>query len=104
MLRSPHSGRLEASRISWFPRRSPGLLHIFDRDIGLERPLAPVLVGDFGRQLDLLRAAVEPLDHSSVFLGDETAPDLAGAGNLVVVRIELLVEQQEAADARRNRQ
>ena len=45
-------------------------------------------------------AAVERLDQRGVLLGDEAAAHLAGAGDLLVVRVELLVEQQEAPDLR----
>ncbi len=49
-------------------------------------------------------AAVEGIDDDGVFLGDKAAPDFAGAGDLVVVGVEFLVEQQETAKTRRRRQ
>ena len=48
----------------------------------------------------LVGAAVERLDQRRVLLGDEAPPHLAGAGELAVVGIELLVQEQEAADLR----
>ena len=50
------------------------------------------------RRSHLLLAVVEGLDHGGVLLGHEAAPHLAGARHLRVVRLELLVEQQEARD------
>jgi len=45
-------------------------------------------------------AAVQRVDQRRVLLGDEVAADLARAGELVVVRIELLVQHQEAVHLR----
>jgi hypothetical protein len=43
---------------------------------------------------------VQRVDQHRVFFGDELAAHLAGAGQLVVVRVELLVQHQEAVDLR----
>src|SRR5271167_1529570 len=95
------SGGPGSSGIGRLARRRSccGILHVVDRDRGVERRLATVLVGDLGGEIHLARTAVKRLDHGSVFLGDKAAPDLARAGDFVVVRVELLVEQQEATDA-----
>src|SRR5205085_11699816 len=66
--------------------------------------LTAVFVGDLGAQLDFLVSAVESVQHGGVFFGDETATDPAGAGDLVVVGVEFLVQHQAAPDARRFRQ
>ena len=57
------------------------------------RVLAAVLVGDLGRKLDRVAAAVKGLDRRPVLLGDKPASYLAGAGDLVVVGVELLAQQ-----------
>ena len=75
-----------------------------DRYARLERHLAAVLVSDLGRQLDLVVAAVKGLDGGRVFLGDKAPAHLAGAGDLGVVGVKFLAQQQKAADARRGRQ
>ena len=43
-------------------------------------------------------AAVQRVDQHLVLLGDEAAPHLARARQLAVVGVELLVQDQEAAD------
>src|SRR5712671_1868227 len=86
------------SGIGWFPGGFRPFRDILDRNCRGQDRLAPVFIGDLGRQLDFLLAAVEGLDNGGVFLGDEAAPDLARAVDLVVVGVELLVEQQETVD------
>ena len=49
-------------------------------------------------------AGIDRLDDVGVFLADHAAADLARAGELAVVGVELLVEQQELGDALRRRQ
>src|ERR1700704_5797870 len=46
-------------------------------------------------------AAVERLDEHGVFLGDKSPAHLARARQLVVVRVELLVQNEKTADLRR---
>src|ERR1043166_3368354 len=60
-----------------------------DLQPNLELPGAAVLVGDFRGQLDLFRVAVERRDRDGVFLSHEAPADLARAGDLVVVGVEL---------------
>ena len=66
----------------------------------VDRALAAVLERHLGRDVGLLRAVVERLDQRAVALGDEAAAHLLGAGQLAVVGVELLVQDQEAADLR----
>src|SRR5262249_38743640 len=49
-------------------------------------------------------SAIESSNDRLIFLADEAAANLAGSRHLVVVGVELLVEEHEAADARRLRQ
>ena len=49
--------------------------------------------------LDAL-SAVERIDQHAILLRDEAAPHLARAGELVVVGIELLVQDQKPTDLR----
>src|SRR5262249_46715002 len=58
-----------------------------------------VLVSDLGGQFDVLRLRVERRNGRGVFLRHEAPADLARAGDLIVVGVELFVHQQEAADA-----
>src|SRR5215468_11087420 len=68
-----------------------------DLQANLELADAAVLVGDFRGQLDVLRVPIKRGDRGGVFLRHEAPPDLARAGDLVVVGVELLVDEQEAA-------
>src|SRR5262245_63226119 len=73
-----------------------GPLDVLDVHGRFQRPLAAVLVGDGGGQLDVAAARVEGLDDRRVLLGHVTAPHLAGARHLRVVGLQVLGEQQEA--------
>src|SRR6266849_3027074 len=75
-------------------------LHVADRHAGADHALAAVLEGDLGGNVGLLRAVVERLDERRIALGDEAAPHLLGTGQLAVIRVELLVQHQEAPDLR----
>src|ERR671938_221028 len=75
--------------------RAPGL-----RPRPLEQSSPGVGGGAFAR----LALAVDRRDDVAVPLLHHVAPHLAGARELVVVRVELLVEQHELLDARRRRQ
>src|SRR5690606_7032261 len=88
-----HSGHL----LQWFgPHHGRG----FDAQVGGNAARAAVLELDLGLD-ELARTALEQgLDQHGVFLRDEGAANLAGAGQLVVVRVQFLVQDQEAADLR----
>ena len=47
----------------------------------------------------LVHTGIQCLDQLRVTLGDERAPHLLGAGELAVIRVELLVQNEEALDA-----
>ena len=74
------------------------------REVGLDARGLPVLEADGGVDGDALLIAVERRDDPAVALLHEGAPHLAGAGQLLVVGVQLLVEQHELADARGARQ
>src|ERR1700722_12380663 len=63
-----------------------------------------VLEADHGVDGNLAPAAVDRVDDVGVFLVDDAAADLSGAGEFAVIGVELLVEQQEAGNALRRRQ
>src|SRR5947209_10347339 len=65
--------------------------HTYDRRL-------PRLVPHLGLDEDLRALAVEARDEIRVTLLDESAPHLARAGELLVVRIELLVQEDEPDD------
>src|SRR6476646_10645322 len=73
---------------------------VLDAQVGGHQAGAPVL--ELDERLDVLdrTAGVERIDQHAVFFGDESAPHLARARQLVVVGIELLVQDQEAAHLR----
>ena len=84
-----------AARIS-----SPGpcAIHVHHPEIGVDGPRGAVLVGDGDVGLHPVAVAVEGVDERPVPFGDDSAPDLPRAGDLPVVRIELLVEDEETLD------
>src|SRR6267143_1448341 len=83
--------------------RRPGV-DVLDLHARLHDALPAVLVGDGGLQLDRVTARVERVDDRSVLLGHEASPHLARARHLGVVGLQILGEEQEAANPRRLRQ
>src|SRR6266508_5958509 len=81
-----------------------GRAHVFHRPdrkgVFDLRPPA-ILIGDDGFYFHFRLVGIEGVDDVAVFLGDKASPHLAGAGHLLIVRIQLLVEQHIGADARR---
>src|SRR6185436_17730837 len=74
-------------------------LHVLDVDARANDGLPAVLVGDARGQLHLAGAAVEGLDHRRVLLGHEPPAHLPGPRHLGVVGLEVLGEEENAADA-----
>src|SRR6185437_9828188 len=72
-------------------------LRVGDHDVGGDDAAAPVLELHLGLDVLDLARGVQRVDQRAVLLGDEPAADLARARQLVVVRIELLVQEQKAA-------
>src|SRR5690606_8110456 len=75
-------------------------LGLGDPDVGRDRAGTAVLEANLGFDEAVVAAVVEGLDQRAVFLADEAASYLAGAGELAVVGIELLVQDQETMDLR----
>ena len=50
-------------------------------------------------QVDRTVAAIKRVQHRRVFFRDEGTAQFSGSGNLIVVRIQILGQQQEAFDA-----
>ena len=82
MPRSPFTGSVFASTIF---------------SVGATLPVRPSSNFTCGLDVLLGLAAVQRVDQHLVLLGDEAAPDLARAGQFVVVGVEFLVQHQEAA-------
>src|SRR5919201_1866506 len=68
-------------------------------DHGLAGPVADLRLDE-----DLVALAVETRDELRIPLLDESAPHLAGTRELEVIRVQLLVEEDEPADPRGARQ
>ena len=83
------------------PRGIGTVATVADREVGAHHALAAVLERHLG--LDMARAASEysASIRRRVALGDDAAAHLAGAGQLAVVGVELLVQDQEPVDLRR---
>src|SRR3546814_13236875 len=56
-----------------------------------------VLEGDLGFDVGRGGAGIERVDQRQVALGDDPAAHLAGAGQLTVIGVELLVQHEDAA-------
>src|SRR4051812_28244012 len=80
--------------------RKNSILERPHREIGLDARGLAVLEPDRGVDRDPILFAVERGDDALVALLDEGAAHLAGAGQLLVVGVELLVEEHELADPR----
>src|SRR5690242_21385594 len=78
--------------------------HLADREGAADGSGLAALVGD-ARVLDHRRdAGIERGDQRLVALLDDVAAKLAGAGDFAVIRIEILVQIDEAAEPQRRRQ
>src|SRR2546430_211765 len=78
--------------------RSPGPLpgdDVMDSHVGTDRAGPAILVRHLRLHLHVPTLAVQRLDEGRVLLGDVSASHLARPGDLLVVRIQLLVEDQE---------
>jgi hypothetical protein len=68
-----------------------------DGHLGLDPGYLPVLVAELRPDPDAVGAVVEGVHQARVALSHQGPPDLAGAGELLVVGVEELVEEDEAA-------
>src|SRR2546427_418024 len=81
--------------------RSPGPLpgdDVMDSHVGTDRAGPAILVRHLRLHLHVPTLAVQRLDEGRVLLGDVSASHLARPGDLLVVRIQLLVEDQELSN------
>src|SRR5712691_1441292 len=74
--------------------------HILDADVCADLDGAAVLVGHLGLDGNVVGLAIQGLDEGRVLLGDVSPADLPGAGDLLIVRVQLFVQDQEPPDAR----
>src|SRR5215510_11424235 len=79
-------------------RRGREYLRVDDLQRRRDRAGAAVLELHLRLDVALALAAVERVDQRRVPLADEAPPDLARAGDLAVVGVELLVQDEEAVD------
>src|SRR5437899_377343 len=75
--------------------------HFLDADVCADLDGATVFVGHLGFDLHVVGVAVQRLDERRVLLGDVAAADLARPRDFLVVRVQLLVQDEEPPDARR---
>src|SRR6202035_3813499 len=73
---------------------------VADPELGADRAAAAVLEGHLALDMPGLGARIERLDEAPIALGDDAAAHLAGAPELAVIGVELLVQDEEAADLR----
>src|SRR5262249_54576542 len=80
------------------PREHSG--HVLDPDVRADHSRAAVLVGHLRLDLGAVAVAVERVDQCRVLPGHVASTDLARPRDLLVVRIELLVQDEEPPDLR----
>src|SRR3990172_3353215 len=87
-------------------KSSIGLLaaHFFQTQAGFDISYPPVFIGYGSFYVDEILAGVERVDDILIPFLQKSAPQFAGAGELIVVGVEGFVKVDEAPDARRFRQ
>src|SRR5690606_35362936 len=73
---------------------------VYDPESGRDGAGLAVLEAHLGLDEAVVAAVVQGVEQHTVLLGDEAPAHLARAGELAVVRIELLVQDEEAMDLR----
>src|SRR5258706_2106909 len=73
---------------------------VADREVGRYHAGAAVLVAHLDLDVRAFAAVVERIDERRVFLADMAAAHFAGSGELAVVGVELLVQNEEAVGVR----
>src|SRR5215471_669304 len=73
-------------------------LHVADFHPCANHALTAILEGNFGRDISFPRAVIEGLDQRRIAISDKTAPHFLRARKFSVVRIELLVQDEETLD------
>src|SRR5262245_59199377 len=71
-----------------------GRIDVANLHVGPDRAGAAVLVGDLRLDFDMVASVVERVDQASVFLRDVAPANLPRARDLLVVRVELLVQDE----------
>src|SRR5437868_2991057 len=69
-----------------------------ERKLGADHAGAPVLEAHLRLDYAALGAGIERIDHRRVLLADVAAAHLARARELAIVRVQLLVQDDEAVD------
>src|SRR5262249_7785557 len=72
--------------------------HVTDQQLCLERAAPSVLKDHLGLDCHAVIRAVQGLDERRIFLSHKATPDFAGTGQLAIIRVELFMEDEEAAD------
>src|SRR5262249_15545004 len=75
-------------------------LRVANLELGLEHALAPVLEDDVTFDARALGAAIKRVDERIEALADDAPAHLARPRQLAVVRVELFMEDEEAAELR----
>src|SRR5574343_572461 len=75
-------------------------LHIDDLEVGGYLAATPILELDLGFDVLVALARIEGIDQHLVFFRDEIAAHLASMGQLVIIGVQFLVQDEEAMDLR----
>src|SRR5882724_12686370 len=98
---SSPTGWLRSTRLRGAPRcRGREASRFGDPQVGRDLARAAVLVADLRLDVHAMAAVVQRRDERRVFFSDEPPPHLPCPGELLVIGVELLVQDQEAMHLR----
>src|SRR5215831_7214256 len=72
--------------------------HVTDQQLCLERAAPSVLKDHLGLDRHAVIRAIQGLDQRRILLSHKATPDFAGPSQLAIIRVELFMEDEEAAD------
>src|SRR5262249_45112750 len=72
--------------------------HVTDQQLCLEHAAPSVLKDHLGLDRHAVIRAIQGLDERRILLCHKATPDFAGTGQLAIIRVELFMEDEEAAD------
>src|SRR5215813_8416159 len=72
--------------------------HVTDQQLCLERPTPSVFKDYLGLDRHTVISTIQGLNERRILLSHKATPDFPGTGQLSIIRVELFMEDEEAAD------